>query len=326
MHNNLKALYNSLRMNWLSDPTLEVEPWQIDDYRSIDWDFLFEKLRAHDIRLDKETFISLAEEYDNPEDCAEDLVADLNTDQKTEDQIFLLIFELWRRLIPDKPALSIFCDELDYHIHMFDEGEYDDQFMQDLLANLKNILDENVDDGADPTEAFESISECCANDLSSFLYDYVSFQIDAGNISYASELIDNFYDYIPEIKWFDFLRAKIAATMDTEVANDLIHSILDEWKNENDMEFNFEILEFLTQFGDAKFLHKVAKDTIPLLETEEDFQDLLAIFVRYFHFLDKEELEKRVDDMLKARQSYPLDLPINRQDAQIAELLKMLDI
>lgn len=326
MQNNCKALYNSLRMNWLLNPESDVEPWQVEDYRSLSWDFLFEKLRAHDLRLNKETFVALADDYDTPEECAEDLVADLDADQKTEDQIFLLVFELWRRLLPDKPALSIFCDELDYHIHLFDEGLQDDQILQDLLANLKEILDENVDEGTDPTEAYDTVSQCCANDLSSFLYDYISLQIDNDNTSFAAELIDYFYDYVPDLKWFDFLRAKIAATLDAQIANDQIHHIVEEWRSEEDLDFNFEMLEFLTQFGDVKLFSLVAKDTIPLLENEEDYQDLLAICVKYFHFLDKESLELKVEKLLKGRQSIPLDQPFNRNDPQFVDIIKSLEM
>jgi antitoxin component HigA of HigAB toxin-antitoxin module len=326
MQNNCKALYNSLRLNWLLNPTLDVEPWQVEDYRSLSWDFLLEQLRAHDLRLTKETFLSLAEDYDTPEECADDLVADLDADQKTEDQIFLLIFELWRRLIPNKPALSIFCDELDHHIHLFDEGSYDDQILQDLLANLKEILDENVDEGTDPADAYDTVTQCCANDLSSFLYDYISLQIDEGNGSYASELIDYFYDYIPDVKWFDFLRAKISATLDAQLANDQIHQIVEEWRSDEDLDFNFEMLEFLTQFGDVKLFSHVAKDTIPLLESEEDYQDLLAICVRYFHFLDKEPLEQKIEKLLKTRQSIPLDQPFNRNDPQFVDVIKSLEM
>ena len=30
-----RALYNSLRMHWLLDPNMAVEPWQVEDYRSM---------------------------------------------------------------------------------------------------------------------------------------------------------------------------------------------------------------------------------------------------------------------------------------------------
>lgn len=326
MQRDRKALYNSLRMNWLLDPSIDVEPWQVEDYRSLSWDTLFEQLKAHDLRIDKDTFLAIAEDYDNPEECADDLVADLEVDSKSEDQVFLLIFELWRRLIQDKPALSIFCDELDNQIHLFDEGRGDDSALQDLLANLKEILDENVDDGTEPAEAYESISICCANDLSSFLYDYISQQIEDNNESYAIELIDNFYDYITDVKWFDFLRAKVAATMDAQIANEQIHQIMDEWNSEEDLDFNFEILEFLTQFGDSKLFNHLVKKTIPLIETEEDFQDLLATCIRYFHFLDKESQEKKVEQILKTRASKDLDLPVDKNDPHVGELLKTLEI
>ncbi len=326
MQRDRKALYNSLRINWLLNPELDIEPWQVEDYRSLSLDFLFEKLRAHDLRLDKETFIAIAEDYDNPEECADDLVADLEADSKSEDQIFLLVFELWRRLIQDKPALSIFCDELDNQIHQFDEGNGDDEALQDLLANLKEILDENVDDGTEPAEAYESVSESCANDLSSFLYDYISQQIEDSNESYATELIDNFYDYIPDVKWFDFLRAKVSATQDIQIANELIHQIVEEWNAEEDLDFNFEMLEFLTQFGDSKLFNSLVKKTIPLIENEEDFHDLLATCIRYYHFLDKEIQEKKVEKILKNRAYNDLELPVNKNDPHFAELMKTLEI
>jgi hypothetical protein len=62
-----RALYNSLRMNWVMDPTLEVEPWQVEDYRSLPIDTIFERIEEKNIPLDKETFLALAENVDTPE-------------------------------------------------------------------------------------------------------------------------------------------------------------------------------------------------------------------------------------------------------------------
>lgn len=326
MQSNCKALYNSLRINWLNNPDLNLEPWQVEDYRALSWDFLLERLKVHDIHMTKETFLSLASDYYTPEECADDLLADLDADQKTEDQIYLLVFEMWRRLLSDKPSLSIFCDELDYNITRFDEGDQSDEQLQDLLANLKEILDENVDDGTDPAEAYESLAECCANDLSSFLYDYISFYIANGNNPYASELIDNFYDYIPEVKWFDFLRAKVTATSDPDLANGMIRQTIKEWKSDNDLDFNFEVLEFLSQFGDSKLFHALTNETISLLETEEDFQDLIALCIRYFHFLDKESQEKQLEAMLKDRQKIDPDKLLEKTDPHLNQLLSLLEM
>ncbi len=58
------------------------------------------------------------------------------------------------------------------------------------------------------------VSDGCANGLETFLYDFVSDQLDEGMVSYAAELVDGFYQYVSDTKWFDFLRARIAVETD----------------------------------------------------------------------------------------------------------------
>src|SRR5207253_733099 len=114
-----KALYNSLRMSFLQDTEIFVEPWKIEDYRMLSFEELFLRLHKREIFVDKSTFISYANEFDTPEELAEWL-AESEVATEDFDQIYLLIFELWRRLIPEKPSVSILCDELDYQIYNFD--------------------------------------------------------------------------------------------------------------------------------------------------------------------------------------------------------------
>ncbi len=313
MQNNCKALYNSLRLNWLLDNSGSFDTWQVEDYRKLTLEEITARLQQFDIQLSKESFLSLTENYDTPEEFSEDLFADFNATQSEEDQIFLLIFELWRRLLPYKPSISIFCDELDYHIHLFDQNEQEDLVLQDLIANLKEILDENVDDGTDPVEAFLTLAECCANDLPSFLYDYISLEIDSDNFSYANDLIDNFYDYQPDKKWFDFLKVKISAPLDTELANQQLSEIIEETHQDEELDFNLEVLEFLSQFGSSSLFRTALAHTLPLVETEEDFQVTLTLIIRYFHFIDSSAEEQRIDKILKSRHQIPLSKPIQKK-------------
>src|SRR5438128_2674617 len=111
-----RALYNSLRLNWLQDPAISVEPWQVEDYRSFSIEKIFEQLKQKNIHLNKASFVALAENADTPEDLTDDLLADSDLDAAAQDYIYLHIFELWRTLIPEKTCLSIFCDELDHQI------------------------------------------------------------------------------------------------------------------------------------------------------------------------------------------------------------------
>jgi len=174
-----RALYNLLRMNWLNDPSLEVEPWQVEDYRQLSLSDLFTQLKESDIQLDKISFITYADECDSPEQLTEYFIGDRHLEIPHEDQIYLLVFELWRRLMSEKPSLSIFCDELDHQIYLYDHGQLTSPLhLQTALANLLTILEENVDEGIQPTEAFRLISTCCANDIEAFLYDFISEQID----------------------------------------------------------------------------------------------------------------------------------------------------
>jgi nucleoid-associated protein YejK len=68
----------------------------------------------------------------------------------------------------------------------------------------------------------------CAHDIEAFLYDYIIEQMDEGNEIYASELLDGFYDYISDKKWFDFLKARLFALSDSEDSESLLLGLLEQ--------------------------------------------------------------------------------------------------
>lgn len=321
-----RALYNLMRLNWLHNQNMPVEPWQVDDYRSMPLETIFERLRFHDIDLDRNLFFEYTGDYDTPEDFSDAILADQESDTVTQDQVYLLIFELWRRLLPEKPCLSIFCDELDYQIHRYDGGESTHpEEIQDTIANLQVVLDNNTDEGADPLEIFESISSGCANDIESFLYDYISDQIESGNSSYASDLLDGFYDYIRDIKWFDFLRTRQIANTDQETANEYISLLSKEALESNELEFNLELLSFLVQAGERPVFVNLVKKTLPLIESEEDFQDLLNICIDFFHRLDSEKEEQAIQLIVRKRLHLHPNGIVTNKDPHLNELLNILE-
>lgn len=320
-----KALYNSLRMNWLLHPDMLVEPWQVEDYRKVSLEGLFERLRLQDIEIDRISFLALADEYESPEELTEHLTEAMETDQRTQDQTYLLIFELWRRLLPEKPTLSIFCDELDYQIQQYDEGKVKDlETMQDMLANLKMVLDENVDQGGDPTEVFHQVSAECANDVRNFLYDFIGEQIDENHLSYAGELLDSFEDYIQDGKWFDLLRMRQLCSSDPEEVQHLLRKIILKSAKTSDLPFNLEILSHLAQTDEEKIFLKLLKATIPLLETEEDFQDLLFICSDFYQLMDKDVEEEEIQKILESRSRIPLEKKIDKKDPAFLQLIKLM--
>lgn len=325
MDMNRRALYNSLRMNWVMQPTAEVEAWQVEDYRSMPLDGLFERLEDQDIRLDKASFVAFAESVDTPEDLTDALLVDVSDDAQLHDRIYLIVFELWRRLLPEKPCVSIFCDELDHQIHLYDQGPLENpEEMEDALANLKVLLDENTDEGADPQEAFDYINSGCANSIETFLHDFISEQIDNANFSYAVELLDGFSPYVHDVNWFHFLRARQLSSTDPEEANAIIKDLISQKSAQADLELNLEMLSFLVAFGDKETFEIVVKNAAALLEVEEDFQALLSICADFYHRLDREHIEKALQKILKERALRDPEKPFDSKDAHFSELFKII--
>lgn len=323
---NKRALYNSLRMNWLLDPEIDVDQWQVADYRSISTDELFVQLRPYGFDLDKESFIALAEEQDSPEDFADSLVHDAELKPDQNDFIYLVVFELWRRLIPERLSLSIFCDELDNVIFSHDQGTISDpEVVEDLLSNLLMVLEENTDEGVDPKDAFVTLSDYCANDIENFLIDFIQDQIEHKNLVYAAELIEDFAHYVQEPKWLDYLQAQIFATTEPETANLIIRALVENAANEKDLEFNFSLLYLLVQQGDEEVFVDLVKQTVVLLEVEEDFQELLAICADHYRLLDAESQETQIQNLLQKRSTFKPDKNVDLNDPDFHVLAKIMN-
>ncbi len=231
-----KALYNSLRYNWLEDKSLQVEPWQVEDLRGVAVEGLFARLETLGILLDEKSFSLYAENCSSPEELTECLW--VKDDGGPEcDQVYLLLFELWRRMLPEKQSLSIFCDEFDHRIDLYDKGLLaSDDPIQESLAELETILDENADHGEDPQTVFSIITSYCAHNLETFLYDYILDLIDAENETYASELIEGFCGYVSDPEWFDFLRVLLLSMADPEEGQNMLERFLGEAEEELELD------------------------------------------------------------------------------------------
>lgn len=313
-----RALYNLLRMNWLNDPCMTVQTWQVEDYRSLPFATLFERLKQLDIHLDRTSFVAYADESDSPEELTDHLIGDRQLKADVEDQIYLLVFELWRRLMSEKPSVSIICNELDYQIHAYDSGKLESSTgLQDALANFVLVLDENVDEGVPPKEALQLVSAFCANDIEMFLYDFISEQIDEENDSYAHDLLDDFSAYLEGNKWFDLLRARLIGQSNRKGANKILAQLIEDQLEKNELEFNLELLSFMTEIGDPQTFKTILRFTIPLLQTEEDFQDLLHICIDYFHRLDDESQEQALHRLLQTRANRALNQSFDPKDPDL---------
>ena len=314
-----KALYTLLRMQAAEDPSVKAEKWALENLREAKTEELFSRLRKHKIELDKTSFVQFAESWDTPEDLAELLLPE--EDEEAFDPLYLLLFELWRRLVPEKQSLSIFGDELDFLIGQYDREVLEsDEPVQDALANLLEILDENADAGAPPQEVFSAIGDYCAHDLEAFLIDYISEILDSGNEAYAAELIEGFSPYVSDPNWFDFLRARLVSSKDIGEANEILRGLLEQKKT--DPALLMETLQFLAGGGDHSLFISAVKKMLPLLQTQEELLDLMEIAADYFHRLDQDSVEAAIQKLLKKRKS--AEGPINPSDPDVKTLQQLL--
>lgn len=325
MQGERRALYNAIRMHWLLDPSIPTEEWQVQDYRKTSLDQLFAQLQKDQIHLDRTTFLAFAESSENPEELTDDLLADRELDETSRDKIYLILFELWRRLLPEKRSLSIFCDELDHQIQLYDSNQLKDvESLTDILAELQTILDENTDRGVEAKKVFKTVESSCAHDLESFIYDFISEQLEAENYSYAKDLLEGFRNYLLGNRWFDFLHGRILMASDPEEANLALEKLLRKAATQPDLDFNLEVLAFLVQDGERHLFPLLARHTIPLLKLEEDFKELLSFSADYFHCLDKEAEENEVKKMLESRQEIAENHPLDLKDPQVVAFKKLL--
>ncbi len=326
MHISRRASYNLLKDAWSEDPSISVKSWQVEDYRQISDDVLFSRLTKLGNTLDINNFISISDSFDSPEDMADFLEERIPASEDESGQIYLLVFELWRRLTPEKQSLSVFCDELDRQIFMFDKDKVEnEETLQDVLMNLQTILEENIDGGAKPAEVFNAICTECANNLEDFLYDYVLQQLDLGNESYAAELIEGFEPYLKGNKWFDLLKIHLVSFSDIDTAEELLKKVVHKALKDDDLEYNLDVLAFMAQIGDQKEFTKLVKKTIPVVTSERDFKDLLEICKDYFHYLDIDPKEQGIEQIIQQRRKIPIEADFNKNDQDAAQLVKIIN-
>lgn len=313
-----RALYNLLRMNWLKEPAIKVEPWQVEDYSALTIPILCKKLEAFDIHLDRTCFVIYADECDSPEELTDQLIADRSLLPAEEDQIYLLLFELWHQLMREKPSLSILCHELDEQIRLYDSGTIENPLaLQETLHRFSRILEENVDHGVSPTEVFKY----CAHDVETFLYNFISDQIDEENESYAHELLGYFDPFLEHNRWFKLLHIRLCKHGQSKTAQKIVTEILEEG-DETAVDYYMELLAILAENAYEELFHQTVTHVVPLLTDEESFQDLLEIIVDFFD-IQKNELSKAYySSLLKKRTSFPLSQPLKKNDPDLIACAK----
>ena len=319
-----RSFYNLLQMNLKQNPQLQTEPWQVEDYKNISIKELFSRLESYQIFIDENQFYLYVDQSDSPEDLTDILYSE--GDFTTHEKIFLCIFELWQRLCPHKESFSLFCDKFDHLIERYEEGDLDkEDELQTEILNFQRILENNVDEGGNPQEGFKWCSKFSCHDLEVFIYEYISHQLSLENELYASELLEGFYEYMENKRWFDFLRARIVSAADPEEGAIILQRILESLKETPDLLLQFEMLHFLIYQDDNSSQFLIAFDqTLGMLETEEDLRELMTISCDYLNCIEKEKEEQILQCLIAERTDIQPFNPINHEDKAFRVLKQLI--
>lgn len=286
-----KSLYNLLRIERSNNPKAQGLSWQVEDLRKVKLSTLFTRLDKLDIFLDEVRFVRLAEQFDNPEE----LVVHLCKNTEDQAKCYLLLFELWRRLLLKNPSLSLFCDQLDYLIEAYDRGSLAEiDQLQDALESLEDILDNAVDKKDMPEEIFYYVCSYSAHDLEGFILDYIADQMIGENYMGASELLDAFASYVIHKKRFEALRICLFLSTDTPSAPLIFERFLEDLVEEPEFEALLILLDYLIYRGNQELFFKVVKQALFSLQTKAQFQDVLEMMAEHYHYMDQEEEEQRI--------------------------------
>ncbi|MES2198862.1 MAG: hypothetical protein V4489_01670 [Chlamydiota bacterium] len=296
-----RALYNILQISVKEDSSIRAEPWQILDYRSLSEEELLQRLYKLHPSLNKENFFLYAETCQSPEELVECLWLQ-EEDLVGQEKTYLLLFEFWRRCLPGRQSLSIFCDELDALISQFDEGvDMEDEKWHVILSELEDILDRNTDLKTDPKEIFTSILQYTAHDIERFLYDYIFELIEEENEILATSLIEAFDDYVLEKKWLSLLRARLLSSSRIDVWTGIIHRLLEEEEENPNLPFLMEVFSLLKEQDDAPLFFKCIKQILPIIKPDSDLQELLQDTAEFCRNLHKDSLEKSILNILQKK-------------------------
>lgn len=282
---------------------------------SLSTEELFERLREQAIDLDHLGFQSQAKSVENPEEFTLALVQE----PQLQGALYPVVFELWKRLLPERESLSIFCDRLDQAMFLYLDEEPSN--IQELLDELVLLLQEHVDKRWKPEKIFEQLDSYLVHDLEDFLHDYFLDRLDEGEYELTDEMQEAFAPYLPKALWLQYVHARVEISKSLEEGFPLLNNVIKQLHRKPDLVLQIEILDFLASGQNTVLFFPLAKETLPLLEEEEDLIEMLLLLR---DFLRGHPEETEILDALETRK-IPTNTPLLANDPDLLLLERLLD-
>ncbi len=226
------------------------EEWQSRNWRNSTTESLFSELHSLGIHLDKPLFLAWARESDSPEDLLLLLAPDeseeeglMSSDQL--DHLYLLLFELWRRFLPERRCLSIIADDIDHAIYEYDSLQFEDDeksrvllshkllgYFSEYVRILQITLDQlhDMDEGqseelqAIQKEGFSSLEHAIfsmslpffVHDIRRFIFDFTLEELNHETYHDFAPIVESIAPFITPQDWGVCMKAHVVWYEDEE--------------------------------------------------------------------------------------------------------------
>ena len=310
-----KALYNSLRMLGTGMNFSAEDSWKVEEFRQFELNALFDGLRVMGIVLNKPLFYQWSAHCETPEELLDFLFLEEGLEEQSledemKDHLYLLLFELWRRLIPEKRSLSLVADEIDHVIFAFDSGkEVRDEEIENAIEEWVRLLNRLQDEGHSAKEALQAMEPYFAHNVPEFIVDFLLDVTDRGDNERFLPLFEKTRIFLTSLPlWVKVIDLKFCLRDDLTLLNkklgELVAHVLTTQGVES--EIIFCLCDIALELDRGELFIRLLERVLPDLQEREEIDiviDLLADFVEErsllalkppFAILEKERKTKSV--------------------------------
>jgi len=293
-----RAYYNLLLLERSRGKNSSAEAWEYENYRTIALEELFLRLKEFEIYLDEPSFVEYCLPLDSPEDFCETF--DLSEDDKRK--VYLLGFELWRRLLPHKESISLFCDELDHTIASYEKDKNSEKLLQ-LLEAMVDILDQNSSE-EDPHIIFKRLCLYVAHDLENVIYTYVNSKLGDGQDPYV-DLLDHFMPYVKEKRALLFLKLKSISDVFSEEKDCLVEYLCSSLQENVHFPLSVAMLFFLIEKNHDELFKELFSFLVNEITDEKLLVTLLDVLIAFHTHKGRPKMKTAVSEFRKKKLEKP---------------------
>ncbi|MCH9623965.1 MAG: hypothetical protein S4CHLAM27_03360 [Chlamydiia bacterium] len=290
-----RGYYNLLWLQKLRNVAENGEAWESLDYRTLPLSKLWSSLSKLSFSFDKESFIAFCEPVDSPEELIQLLMPE---ESEEKNKVYLLIFELWRRLLPEKESVSIFADELDRKIAAYERYRDDSELLLGL-GRVVEILESNTIEGEPGEAVFERLCLYVAHDLESVIYTYIDSALADSPGDSCLLLIEHFMPYVKEKRNLQFLKLKSIPVEFVEEREQLAHYLINSLQEEMSIPLAIALLFYLIDRRDKELFAELFSSIISHVSEEKVLVKLLDVLMAYHGAFGSDEKQNQVHAFLQ---------------------------